>query len=167
MRQKLKIHIPLAFFCVCFALFYFVFEDLAIRLIYLYAVLAGILLCYIAFNPRIYISRISVAFLLMALVALFFFLLPYSTREYDMVAVIITILFCAVLSFFTNPDDRELNAIFEIIVAVGCIIAVYVMVVAFFPSLYYDYIAQFISESPRETTIRMLKMGYGLSLIHI
>lgn len=162
MRQKVISHVPIALFCVCFAMFFFVFEDFAIRLIYVYALFGGVLFLYILTNPQIYFPLIVVAFLLMAFVALFFFMMPYSTREYDMIAVIVTIIFCALLSVFCNPDEKELNAILALIVGVAFAVAVYVIVIAFYPSLYINHISRFIHESSRETTITMLKKGYGV-----
>lgn len=162
MDNKIGVHIPLALMTTYFALFFFVFADLGISMIYAYSAMAIILVFSLIFERRLLCSNIAMAYCLLAIVATFFFILPYSRHEFDVVTVIISIVLCSLLSLFAMPSEKELNSIIRIITIVGVLVSIYVIVIAIFPNLYINHISNFIASEPRANTIRMLRLKYGV-----
>lgn len=164
MKRKIGVHIPLALATTYFALFFFIFEDLGIRMIYIYILMFLLSVACVIFKPRIYHSNISLAYVLMSIVAAFFCSLPYSLHEYDVITVIISMLLCAMLSLLSKPSEKELNTMLKLIVIVALFISLYVIIVGIFPNIYIDYISKYISVEPRTNTIRMLRLKYGVMI---
>ena len=164
MRGTLKLHIPISLITTCFALFFFVFEDMGIRMIYLYAFMGLVLLLHIVSKPKMVRSRITMAFLFLSIVTIFWAMLPYALHSYDVMTLVISITLCALLALVSKPDENEVNKMLKVIVVIAFAISVYVIIVSFFPNLYINYISKFIDEKPRVNTIRMLRMHYGVMI---
>ncbi len=164
MTLKQGIYIPLALMTTIFALFFFVFADMGISMLFAYVAMGMLLAVSVSLNPKIYFSRINVAYALLALVSAVFFVLPYSRHEFDVLTVILSIVLCALLSLFSRPSKEELKTILQTITVVGLLVSVYVIIVALFPNIYINYISKFIAQKPRTNTIRMLRMKYGVML---
>ncbi len=162
--MKLRVHIPLALITTYFALFFFVFSDLGISMMFAYVAMGLVLIVSVVFSQRVYYSNISIAFFLLALVAVFCFLMPYSRHEFDVLAVILSILLCSLLALFSRPTNKEINSILRIITIVSTLLSIYMIIIAIFPNIYIDHISDFIDEMPRTNTIRMLRLKYGVMI---
>ncbi len=57
MKMKLRVHIPLALITTYFALFFFVFSDLGISMMFAYVAMGFVLIVSVVFSQRVYYSN--------------------------------------------------------------------------------------------------------------
>lgn len=164
MARKTGVHVPLALITTLFALYFFVFADLDISMLFPYVAMGAILIISVMFDQRIYCSNITLAYFFLSFVALFFFTMPYSRHEFDVLTVILSMVLCALLSFFSRPNKKEINNILKIITLTGSFVSLYVIIIAIYPNLYIDYLSNFIAEKSSTNTIRMLRLKYGVMI---
>ena len=150
---------------VVFILSFFVYNDFNIRMLYGF-VLMGLVLVFfmLTSNKTILADRIGIAYLLMALVIDVFAFLPYSRLEYDAVSLIISLNISVVFVILAKPNSDEIIRSFKWITVVGVLLAFYVIIVAFLPQFYYDFVSKFISQESDRVVRLMLADGYGVAI---
>lgn len=150
---------------VIFLLTNYIYNDFEIKYLYGYlaiVVFAGyFIVSHETFFP---ISKYRFAFWAVIIPCTVFFGAPSSNKNGTTVALTISMLIFGCFVFFTKTDKKECIRILRWLNIVAMVISVYIIVVKFFPSLYWNFVYPWLGSYTQEIASKLLNEGYGVPI---
>lgn len=161
-----KENIPLFHLTVLFTLTFFIYKDFGIRMIWGFGFMCLLLFLKWGLSNRISFnnSLFSKAYVFLAIIITMFVVIPYSKRSYDIVAMVISLDISALYVACATPKLTEVKKAMRLIVAVALILSVYVILVAIWPGLYYDYVSKILDAETVRISNTLLSLNYGIAI---
>ena len=160
-------YVPLFLASTLFMLFFFAFTDFGIRLIFGFAGMMAILLIGLLTDQsvnQIVISKLSVAYTVLALFISMYILLPNARLAYDVFAMMISLDVSALYVIFAKPGKKEIEKAFRSIIILAIMLSFYTIAVALRPSIFHNFVSKIISSESARVSSVLLSKGYGVAI---
>lgn len=167
MPPSVGLSLPLCFVLCIFTCTFFVYRDFGIRMIYGFAILgillvANIIQRMLTKRPPV-MTNFKTAAVILCVVIVFLFLLPYSNRDGDNFSMIVSMLICTVFIVLSDSCENMGRSI-DLLKIAGICMAVFVLFFAVFESLFWKTIGPLLSELAQQYLRYYVPRGYSISL---
>ena len=144
---------------------FYIYADFGIRRSYGYIVLLLAVLFLTVLGRTVNLnSKYRFWYWLLILPGAIFSILPNAYKTDNTMAITIYMLVSGVVFLFARTDKTEINTVLKWIELAAVLIALYIIVVKIFPSIYWGIISPRLITSTREYCSRLIRMGYGVPI---
>lgn len=165
-NSKNKMNIGVLFYLALYSLSVFIYRDFNIPTIAGYFVLFAVLgLALINSNFRLKVSGTVIAFSVLALFQSVCILTSYLKNGESVFIMYIPAFFmCIFCMMLSSPNTFEVDKVVKLWKSICIFSSMYVLLVYFFPNIYYTYIHPRLSYESQVINASLISKGYGVSL---